>query len=119
MPAAQQRFHVRHRDKSGEAPHGVVAGSEYIGLPAFQGFLYLGRPCRPFAFGAGRKGVHAASPACRNCSLFLSFMAFFPALREQAGDFRLRLRGAHAVHGEDAPRERRAVSSRRSCDLPH
>ena len=33
-------------------------------------------------------------------------MAFFPALREQGGGFRLCLRVAHSVHGEDAPRER-------------
>ena len=46
-------------------------------------------------------------------------MAFFPALREQGGGFRLCLRVAHSVHGEDAPRERCAVGRRRVCDFPH
>ena len=31
--------------------HEVVAGSEYIGLPAFQGFLYLGRLAALFLLG--------------------------------------------------------------------
>ena len=38
--------------------HKVVAGSEYIGLPAFQGFLYLGRLAALFLLGrTGRRTV--------------------------------------------------------------
>lgn len=104
-------------------PSQVVAGSEYIGLPAFSGIPLPWAAMPPFFFWGGRKAGGVTPPEghnrCLSLYLFLSFMTFFPPSREQLGEFRLRLRVAHAVHGEDAPRERRAICRRRVRDCPH